>query len=72
MQVYVFSMIKKCSLYYGNALTPGGSMVKLKNTAQPLTSEGRDSSFMIAPRGVNASFTAIFRCRGQCFNWLSM
>ena len=48
--------------YTSPPLTPGGSMVKLKYTAQLGTSVGSsEESFLMALRGVNASLTAILK-----------
>ena len=41
-------------------LTPGGSMVKLKNTAHSGVSVGKVHNFLIALSGVKTSLTDIF------------
>ena len=46
-------------LHFSSKLTTGGSMVKLKNIAQPISSLGSEQSFSMAVIYVKASFTAI-------------
>ena len=46
-------------LVYFSQLTTDGSMVKLKNIAQPFLSLGSERSFSMAVIYVKASFTAI-------------
>lgn len=53
-------------------LTPGGSMVKLKNTAHPCVSKGTLESLWMALRGVKASLTAILKKNGHRCSWDSM
>ena len=49
-------------LHISSKLTTGGSMVKLKNIAQPILSLGSEQSFSMAVIYVKASFTAIITC----------
>ena len=46
-------------MFHNNKLTGGGSIVMLKNIAQPFLSLGSERSFSIAVTYVNVSFTAI-------------
>ena len=45
--------------------TPGGNIVKLKKIPQLGLLSGRERSFVIALRGVNASLTAIVNLSAQ-------
>ena len=49
-------------LHISSKLTTGGSMVKLKNIAQPILSLGSEQSSSMAVIYVKASFTAIITC----------